>query len=250
MARPGLEPGTPRFSVVLLCRSSPLHLQGKGHCSAASAMSGLSRTLRTFPGRYGRRRSSSAFSSARDIATANAAWEARRGGQDPFVPLSRQLNPPTRRTLSLSDGEAAANVSSGIVPRLVDCTSTRVSARTPACIGNEASAPTCGARGHRLKRKGIRWSCDVAMLRIATAVARGRQPRSPWRRHLAGHDEPIVMIGARDAGAPRMGSTRPLKEFGNPIVDVLEPKLKRAYGPTNSSGSTRMSRRSRSLSSK
>src|SRR5215218_3621919 len=41
------------------------------------------------------------------------------------------------------------------------------------------------------------------------------------------HGKPIVMVGACDAGAPEDGIevVRPLKEFGNPIVDLLEPKL-------------------------
>jgi FAD/FMN-containing dehydrogenase len=41
------------------------------------------------------------------------------------------------------------------------------------------------------------------------------------------HGKPIVMIGACYAGAPEDGIevVRPLKEFGNPIADLLEPKL-------------------------
>ena len=62
MARPGLEPGTPRFSVVCSCRSSPAYLRGIPLVSAASSVSGFSRTFRAFAGRYGRRRGSSAFS--------------------------------------------------------------------------------------------------------------------------------------------------------------------------------------------
>jgi FAD/FMN-containing dehydrogenase len=40
------------------------------------------------------------------------------------------------------------------------------------------------------------------------------------------HGKPIVMVGACYAGAPEDGIevVRPLKEFGNPIVDLLEPK--------------------------
>ena len=40
------------------------------------------------------------------------------------------------------------------------------------------------------------------------------------------HGKPIVMIGACYAGEPEDGIevVRPLKEFGNPIVDLLEPK--------------------------
>ena len=41
------------------------------------------------------------------------------------------------------------------------------------------------------------------------------------------HGKPIAMVGACYAGAPEDGIevVRPLKEFGNPIVDLLEPKL-------------------------
>lgn len=40
------------------------------------------------------------------------------------------------------------------------------------------------------------------------------------------HGKPIVMVGACYAGAPEDGIevVRPLKEFGNPIVDLLKPK--------------------------
>jgi FAD/FMN-containing dehydrogenase len=40
------------------------------------------------------------------------------------------------------------------------------------------------------------------------------------------HGKPIVMVGACYAGAPEDGIevVRPLKEFGSPIVDLLEPK--------------------------
>ena len=41
------------------------------------------------------------------------------------------------------------------------------------------------------------------------------------------HGKPIVMVGACYAGAPEAGVdvVRPLKEFGSPMVDLLEPKL-------------------------
>ncbi len=40
------------------------------------------------------------------------------------------------------------------------------------------------------------------------------------------HGKPIVMVGACYAGPPEDGAevVRPLKEFGNPIADLLEPK--------------------------
>src|SRR4029453_15829701 len=40
------------------------------------------------------------------------------------------------------------------------------------------------------------------------------------------HGKPIVMVGACYAGSPEEGAevVRPLKEFGRPIVDLLEPK--------------------------
>jgi FAD/FMN-containing dehydrogenase len=48
------------------------------------------------------------------------------------------------------------------------------------------------------------------------------------------HGKPIVMIGACYAGAPEDGIevVRPLKEFGNPLVDLLEPKLYTALQST------------------
>ena len=41
------------------------------------------------------------------------------------------------------------------------------------------------------------------------------------------HGKPIVMVGACYVGAPKDGVevVRPLKEFGDPIADLLEPKL-------------------------
>ena len=44
------------------------------------------------------------------------------------------------------------------------------------------------------------------------------------------HGKPIVMVGACYAGAPQEGLevVRPLKEFGNPIADLLEPTPYRA----------------------
>jgi hypothetical protein len=65
MARPGLEPGTPRFSVVFPCRSRVLDLHGIATEVASSIASTFSRILRSFSERYGRRRGSSAFSSRR-----------------------------------------------------------------------------------------------------------------------------------------------------------------------------------------
>ena len=40
------------------------------------------------------------------------------------------------------------------------------------------------------------------------------------------HGKPVVMVGACYAGRPQEGLevVRPLREFGNPIVDLLEPK--------------------------
>jgi hypothetical protein len=65
MARPGLEPGTPRFSVVRPAHLNSLDLQAIPWLLAQSRGSGLSRTLRSFPGGYGRRRHPSAFSPSR-----------------------------------------------------------------------------------------------------------------------------------------------------------------------------------------
>ena len=40
------------------------------------------------------------------------------------------------------------------------------------------------------------------------------------------HGKPILMVGACYAGSPDEGAevVRPLKQFGRPIVDLLEPK--------------------------
>jgi hypothetical protein len=65
MARPGLEPGTPRFSVVHPRRSSSACLQRLSMIRAAGCVSRFSRTLRRFSGGYGRRGGSSAFSQRR-----------------------------------------------------------------------------------------------------------------------------------------------------------------------------------------
>jgi FAD/FMN-containing dehydrogenase len=48
------------------------------------------------------------------------------------------------------------------------------------------------------------------------------------------HGKPIVMVGACYAGAPEDGieMVRPLKEFGTPIADLLEPKLYTALQST------------------
>jgi hypothetical protein len=65
VARPGLEPGTPRFSVVRPAHLNSFDLQGIRWLLTQSRGSGLSRTLRSFPGGYGRRRHPSAFSPGR-----------------------------------------------------------------------------------------------------------------------------------------------------------------------------------------
>ena len=68
MARPGLEPGTPRFSVVRSLGLNPVDLQGIQPARPISRASGLSRTLRPFGGRYGRWCGPSAFSSGASSA--------------------------------------------------------------------------------------------------------------------------------------------------------------------------------------
>jgi hypothetical protein len=83
MARPGLEPGTPRFSVVLPLRLNlrifPI-LQGISRVLRIARASGFSRILRPFGGRYGRRRASSAFSLWRPahVSLGRRSWRARR----------------------------------------------------------------------------------------------------------------------------------------------------------------------------
>ena len=64
MARPGLEPGTPRFSVVRPMNLNPAELQELPGANGADRASEPSRILRSFPRRYGRRRRPSAFSLA------------------------------------------------------------------------------------------------------------------------------------------------------------------------------------------
>jgi hypothetical protein len=61
MARPGLEPGTPRFSVVRPSGLNTGDLQGMPRRLAWFPVSVFSRTLRSFPPGYGRRRGPSAF---------------------------------------------------------------------------------------------------------------------------------------------------------------------------------------------
>jgi hypothetical protein len=65
VARPGLEPGTPRFSVVRPLTSASVRFAGNSLSLATFRRPAFSRTLRSFPERYGRRRGSSAFSEAR-----------------------------------------------------------------------------------------------------------------------------------------------------------------------------------------
>jgi hypothetical protein len=65
MARPGLEPGTPRFSVVLPYSLNPSDLQAILVVIQGSRAFVLSQILRPFRGRYGRRQGRSAFSLGR-----------------------------------------------------------------------------------------------------------------------------------------------------------------------------------------
>jgi FAD/FMN-containing dehydrogenase len=61
---------------------------------------------------------------------------------------------------------------------------------------------------------------------LTTIFELGVAPPAPFLPEDV-HGKPIVMVGACYAGAPEDGIdvVRPLKEFGNPIVDLLEPKL-------------------------
>ena len=77
MARPGLEPGTPRFSVVRPCRLNVVCLQRILVGQWSSRASGLPRILRSFPLGYGRRREPSAFS----LDAPLAAWSTRSSSQ-------------------------------------------------------------------------------------------------------------------------------------------------------------------------
>jgi hypothetical protein len=78
MARPGLEPGTPRFSVVRPFRLNTCGLQGISLHWRMRRVSGLSRTLRSFRRGYGRRQGASAFSQRSVRTSANP-------GDDLFV---------------------------------------------------------------------------------------------------------------------------------------------------------------------
>ena len=84
MARPGLEPGTPRFSVVRPSRLNIAVLQEILVAGGMFSESGFSRTLRPFPRRYGRWRGSSAFSSV-------AMAILMAGGAGPHVGCPRAL---------------------------------------------------------------------------------------------------------------------------------------------------------------
>ena len=84
MARPGLEPGTPRFSVVRPSRLNLARLQGITWLLAMYTASAFPRTLRPVPRRYGRRRGSSAFSSV-------AMAILMAGGAAPHVGCPRTL---------------------------------------------------------------------------------------------------------------------------------------------------------------
>jgi FAD/FMN-containing dehydrogenase len=61
---------------------------------------------------------------------------------------------------------------------------------------------------------------------LTTIFELGVAPPAPFLPEDV-HGKPIVMVGACYAGAPEDGIevVRPLKEFGTPIVDLLEPKL-------------------------
>jgi FAD/FMN-containing dehydrogenase len=61
---------------------------------------------------------------------------------------------------------------------------------------------------------------------LTTIFELGVAPPAPFLPEDV-HGKPIVMVGACYAGAPEDGIevVRPLKELGNPIVDLLEPKL-------------------------
>jgi hypothetical protein len=78
MARRGLEPGTPRFSVVRSRYLNPIYFQGISSLLATSAASAFSRTLRPFAGRYGRRLGPSAFRWPATCSSARSSrWRSR-----------------------------------------------------------------------------------------------------------------------------------------------------------------------------
>ena len=92
MARPGLEPGTPRFSVVLARRSSSVDLQGIRTILAALRPSTLSRILRAFSGPYGRRMRPSAFSWTGVRLPSAGLWSRRPRVRVPSLTLFAPAN--------------------------------------------------------------------------------------------------------------------------------------------------------------
>jgi hypothetical protein len=115
MARPGLEPGTPRFSVVRSCHWSSADLQGFPADQSRSSGLGFSRILRSFLGEKGRRRGPSAFSQDRatcpvgDVqpttkrtATNPRRWPAAAAPACPFVEIRMSLPTWERHRAALS----------------------------------------------------------------------------------------------------------------------------------------------------
>jgi hypothetical protein len=99
MARRGLEPGTPRFSVVRSRYLNPIYFQGISSLLATSAASAFSRTLRPFAGRYGRRLGPSAFSLAGDLLLRSVIAVAIA-----LVPTSCLAVPPTSASAARTPG--------------------------------------------------------------------------------------------------------------------------------------------------
>ena len=96
LTRPELEPGIPRFSVVLSCAPSATGLQAIRHRTGRYRRWATSRILRPFSARFGRRLRSWAFSSRRRRPPCHSP-RRRLSGQPTRTRGPRQRGPTGRR---------------------------------------------------------------------------------------------------------------------------------------------------------
>ena len=128
--------------------------------------------------------------------------------------------------------------------------SPRARTRTPICSGECAAAAVTSASSRRSSsactrsgrscspgRSSTIWTMPAEVLRfyrefaatapdeLTTIVELELAPPLPFLPEDV-HGKPIVMVAACYAGPPEAGAeiVRPLREFGNPIADLLEPK--------------------------
>ena len=122
------------------------------------------------------------------------------------------------RTRTSSGASAAAAATSASSPR----SSTGFTAWGRSCWPDPYSTRSRSPPGAAFYREFITAAPDE----LTTIFKLGVAPPVPFLPEDV-HGKPIVMVGACYAGAPEDGIevVRPLKEFGNPIVDLLEPKL-------------------------